>query len=87
METLLGKYEVHKGLPDYNDWQRLSLHFLYFEQLIVVSSYDALFVSICRECQHPKYPSERNYSGPLQYRHKKDFGNLVSDNEFRLGDV
>ncbi|KAK6798763.1 hypothetical protein RDI58_006466 [Solanum bulbocastanum] len=29
-----------------------------------------------REYQHPKYQSERNYSGPLQYRHKKD---LVED--------
>lgn len=32
-----------------------------------------------RECQHPKYPSERNYSGPLQYRHKKDFGEDSSE--------
>lgn len=27
-----------------------------------------------REYQHPKYQSERNYSGPMQYRHKKDLG-------------
>lgn len=32
-----------------------------------------------RECQHPKYPSERNYSGPLQYRHKKDLGEDSSE--------
>ncbi|CAN4082444.1 unnamed protein product [Withania somnifera] len=27
-----------------------------------------------REYQHPRYQSERNYSGSLQYRHKKDLG-------------
>ncbi|KAK4367455.1 hypothetical protein RND71_011247 [Anisodus tanguticus] len=32
-----------------------------------------------REYQHPKYPSERNYSGPLQYRHKKDLGEDSSE--------
>uniref|UniRef100_A0A3Q7FAC0 Protein kinase domain-containing protein n=1 Tax=Solanum lycopersicum TaxID=4081 RepID=A0A3Q7FAC0_SOLLC len=32
-----------------------------------------------REYQHPKYQSERNYSGPLQYRHKKDLGEDSSE--------
>ncbi|OIS99832.1 hypothetical protein A4A49_00969 [Nicotiana attenuata] len=32
-----------------------------------------------REYQHPKYQAERNYSGPLQYRHKKDLGEDASE--------
>lgn len=32
-----------------------------------------------REYQHPKYQSERSYSGPLQYRHKKDLGEDSSE--------
>ncbi|XP_055802928.1 serine/threonine-protein kinase BLUS1 [Solanum dulcamara] len=32
-----------------------------------------------REYQHPKYQSERNHSGPLQYRHKKDLGEDSSE--------
>ncbi|KAK4417774.1 Serine/threonine-protein kinase fray2 [Sesamum alatum] len=31
-----------------------------------------------REYHQPKYPAERNYSGPLQYRQKKDFSNSTA---------
>ena len=35
-----------------------------------------------REYMQPKYTSERNYSGPLQYRQKKDIINPTSGNAF-----
>ncbi|KAL0377422.1 UNVERIFIED_CONTAM: Serine/threonine-protein kinase fray2 [Sesamum radiatum] len=31
-----------------------------------------------REYHQPKYPTERNYSGPMQYRQKKDFSNSTA---------
>ncbi|KAK4392986.1 hypothetical protein Sango_1769400, partial [Sesamum angolense] len=31
-----------------------------------------------REYHQPKYPSERNYSGPMQYRQKKDLSNSTA---------
>ncbi|KAL2523331.1 Protein kinase superfamily protein [Forsythia ovata] len=40
-----------------------------------------------REHLRPRYPSERNYSGPLQYRQKKDFSNSTAGEDVSEGAV
>lgn len=40
-----------------------------------------------REYMQPKYPAERNYSGPLQYRQKKDIINPTSGDDTSEGAV
>lgn len=36
------------------------------------------FVLLCREYLQPRFTNERNYSGPMQYRQKKDLSNSTS---------